>query len=88
MTEEEIKECINDEELFTMERLENIPKSKLIKVSKVNDKYYCFDVMALRNFIFQKQNDKWKNPYTNIEFTKEDIDDILKVDIKKIRYFC
>jgi len=87
MSEEEINECLNKEEIFSMEPLENIPKNKLIKVSKVNDKYYCFDIVALRNFIFKKQNDEYKNPYTNKEFTNEDINNILKADIKKIRYF-
>ena len=51
-----------------MESLENIPKSKLMKVNITNEKYYCFDVIALRNFIFQKQNEKYKNFYTNAEF--------------------
>ena len=87
MTEEELDECINTEEIFSMESLENIHKSRLIKVNKINDKYYCFDVIALRNFIFQKQNEKHKNPYTNTEFAKEDIDKILSVDIRKIQYF-
>ena len=88
MSKEELEECINKEELFLMESLENIPKSRLIKVNKVNEKYYCFDVMLLRNFIFQKQNDKYKNPYTNTEFTQDDIDKILKINIRKIQYFC
>ena len=88
MTEEELDECINTEEIFSMESLDNIPKSRLIKVNKINDKYYCFDVIALRNFIFQKQNDKYKNPYTNTEFIHDDIDKILKVNIGKIKYFC
>ncbi len=79
---------MNIDELFTMEELKNIPKGKLIFVNKANGKYYCFDVIALRNFIFQKQNDKYKNPYTNAEFSQEDIDKILNVDIWKIKYFC
>jgi hypothetical protein len=89
LSEEEIKaSCMNIDELFTMEELKNIPKGKLIFVNKANGKYYCFDVIALRNFIFQKQNDKYKNPYTNAEFSQEDIDKILNVDIWKIKYFC
>ena len=87
MTKEELDECINTEEIFSMEPLENIPKSKLIKINKIADKYYCFDVVALRNFIFKKQNGKCMNPYTNTEFTNDDIDKILSVDVKKIQYF-
>jgi G:T-mismatch repair DNA endonuclease (very short patch repair protein) len=89
LSEEEIKvTCMNIDELFTMEELKNIPKGKLIFLNENKGKYYCFDVIALRNFIFQKQNDKYKNPYTNTEFSQEDIDKILNVDIRKIKYFC
>ncbi len=89
LSEEEIKEtCINNEELFTMEELKNISKGELIFLNKVNGKYYCFDVIALRNFIFQKQNNKYINPYTNTKFSQEDVDKILNVDIRKIKYFC
>jgi hypothetical protein len=89
ITESEIEEkCINKEELFTMEDLKNIAKIKLVMLNEINGKYYCFDVIALRNFIFQKQNDKFKNPYTNTDFSQADIDKILNVDITKIKYFC
>jgi hypothetical protein len=88
LTEEEIEEkCINKDELFTMEELKNIPKSKLILLSEIKGKYYCFDTIALKQFIFEKQNNTYKNPYTNTEFSQEDINKILKVDIRKIRYF-
>jgi hypothetical protein len=92
MNEEDLNKCINNECLFTMEELINIQKKKMIMLDEYNGKYYCFDVVALRNFIFQKQkqklNNKYINPYTEREFKKEDIDKILKVDIKKIKYFC
>ncbi len=71
-----------------MEYLKNIAKIRLIMLNEINGKYYCFDVIALRNFIFQKKNDKYKNPYTNTEFSRADIDKILNVDIRKIKYFC
>jgi hypothetical protein len=70
-----------------MEDLKNIAKIKLIMLSEINGKYYCFDVIALRNFLFQKKNDKYINPYTNTEFRVTDIDKIINVDIRKIRYF-
>jgi hypothetical protein len=89
LSEEEIEEkCMNVDELFTMEELKNIPKGKLIFLNENKGKYHCFDVIALRNFIFQKQNDKYKNPYTNTEFSQEDINKILNIDIRKIKYFC
>jgi hypothetical protein len=80
--------CINNDELFTMEELKNIQNGKLVFLNGNKGKYYCFNVIALRNFIFQKQNDKYINPYTNTEFSQEDINKILNVDIKKIKYFC
>jgi hypothetical protein len=87
MNDEDLNICINNECIFTMEELKNVPKKKLIMIDEHNGKYYCFDVITLRNFIFQKQNNKYENPYTRSELKKEDIDKILKVDIKKIKYF-
>jgi hypothetical protein len=54
-----------------MEDLKNIKKIKLIMLNEINGKYYCFDVIALKKFIFQKHNNEYKNPYTNTEFSKQ-----------------
>ena len=88
MLNEELKLCRNTECLFTMDSLTEIPKEKLILINKKNELYDCFDVLPLRNFLFQKQNNKYLNPYTRSEISKEDINKILNVNIKKIKYFC
>jgi hypothetical protein len=86
--EKDLEKCINKDCIFTLEELENIPKAKLLMLNKHNSLYYCFDVLKLREYIFKKENNKYINPYTRTEFSSEDIDKILNVDIKKIMYFC
>jgi hypothetical protein len=87
-SDEYLSLCVNNECIFTMEELKEIPKKKLIQLNEQNGKYYCFDILALREYIFKKKNNKYINPYTTIKFTAGDIDKILKTDIKKIKYFC
>jgi hypothetical protein len=87
-SENYLKFCLNTECIFTLDELKEIPIKKLIQLSRYKDKYYCFDVLYLKEYIFKKESDKYINPYTKIKFTEEDIDKILKVDLKKIKYFC
>jgi hypothetical protein len=42
-------------------------------LNKINGQYYCFDVIASRNFILQK----------NTEFSQADIDKISDVDYQE-----
>ena len=88
LSKDELEMCINSEELFTMEEIKNIQKRRLIKIVQTNNKYFCFDAILLIKFIFKKNNLIYKNPYTNISFTEHDINIILNVNVKKIKYFC
>lgn len=68
---------------FTMEDIKDIPKKKLISI----DNYY-FDVTALREYLFRRENIKYCNPFTTLELKNNDLDKILNVDSRKIYYFC
>lgn len=86
--EEMEKICVNTEEIFTLDKLVNIPKGRLIFLNKLKGgKYYCFDIINLTKFIFL-QNGNFVNPYTNSSFTNEDIEKISNANIHKIKYFC
>ena len=76
-------ECKNDYDIFTGVEIKEVPKKKLIVI----DNYY-FDVIPLRKYFFRKENNNYNNPYTTLKIKQEDLDKILKADIKKINYFC
>ena len=87
LKEDELELCLNDCDPITMEEIKDIPKEKLVLIDKVGEKYYCFDVLILRQYLFKKGNNVYKNPYINKEFKKEDLDKILNVNINIIKYF-
>jgi hypothetical protein len=89
LSREEKAMCINNNELFTMENLKNVPKGRLVFLNENKGKSYCFDVIALKNYMSKKtKNEMHKNPYTNMNFSQEDINKILNIDVGKIKYFC
>lgn len=88
LNDEELKQCINNECLFTMDEIKDMPKKKLVMISKTNDKYYCFDVTLLKKLLFIPNNDEYLNPYTRQKISPEDLNKILNADIKMINYFC
>lgn len=91
-TQKEIKsKCVNHEDVFSLENLWNIPKGRLVMLDGFDKKSFCFDIIALQNFIFQQENlekFEFKNPYTNEHLSPKDIDVILSANISKINYFC
>ena len=88
LSEEELNLCRNKECLFTFEPIENIPKEKLIMINEYNGLYDCFDLLSIRQLLFQQKNNVYLNPYTRTEINKEDINKILNINIKRIKYFC
>jgi hypothetical protein len=85
-TLEYLSDSINNEELFTSVHLLGMPIKKLIKVQASNNKYYCFDIIVLRQYVSQKN--EYVNPYTNTKFSHDDIIKINNFNINKIKYFC
>jgi hypothetical protein len=74
---------LNEMEIFIGEAIIDIPNKKLVSIEK-----YYFDVISLRKYLFQKDKKEYENPFTRNKIKEDDLNRILKVDTKKINYFC
>ena len=85
---EELKKCRNDKDPITCEDLKDIPEQKLVLINEHNGMFDCFDVVALRKFLFEKKREEYLNPLTMSKISDIDLRKILSVNIKYINYFC
>lgn len=79
--------CKNQYDIFSMEDLCDIPKRKIILIEKNNETYCGFDVILLRKYLFENKKEKYINPLTTNEICDNDIDKILKTNVKRLEYF-
>ena len=79
--------CRNEHDIFTFEEITNIPLKKLVFIEKINDTYNAFDVVQLRKHIFDKKKNEYNNPLTTNKIREEDLEKILKVNMRQINYF-
>ena len=70
-----VSNCINNEELMTLESLYEIPYHYFVRVLDINGLYYGFDIRTL-NEMFKNGNNK--NPYTSNTFH---VDECTKLDM-------
>ena len=86
-TTKDLTNIRNEQDIFSMEELKDVPKKRLILIEKIVDTYNGFDVIQLRKFLFDDKKEKYINPLTTNKISEEDMDKILKADIKCIKYF-
>jgi len=79
--------CRNEYDIFTFEEIKNIPLKKLVFIEKINDTYNAFDVVQLRKHIFDTNKNKYNNPLTTNKICEDDLEKILKVNMRQINYF-
>lgn len=75
--ENDLLECKNEYDLFTAEKIIDIPKKKLIEIEN-----YYFDGIGLKKYLFKFKKANYSNPFTTNEIKDEDIDKILKMNVK------
>jgi len=83
-TKENIEKYENSEDIFSLEEIKNIPNTFIYIYINESNKKYAFDIRYLNKHL--KLNSKI-NPFTNINFTDNDIDNINKyIDhLKKLK---
>ena len=77
----------NDQDIFTMEDIKNIPFKGLIFIEEINGAYNAFDVMALRKYLFDKNQKEHINPLTTNKICESDMVNILNVNVRQLNYF-
>lgn len=89
----DVSNCVNDEDIFTFEPLNNIPFWKIIVVKDCG-LMYAFEITGLKDWIFKSikknkdhniLNNQTKNPYTNSNFEIK-TDDLIN-NLKQITHF-
>ena len=70
-----ISNCVNNEDLLTLDTLYNIPLNYFIKIKDINGKYYGFDIRTLSEIYKNGGN---QNPYTQNEISIEEYNKINK----------
>ena len=77
----------NDQDIFTMEDIKNIPFKRLVFIEEINTTYNAFDVIALRKYLFDKKKNEYINPLTTNKICKSDMSKILNVNVRQLNYF-
>lgn len=70
-----ISNCVNNEDLLTLDTLYKIPLNYFIKIKDINGKYYGFDIRTLSEIYKNGGN---QNPYTQNKITIEECNKINK----------
>ncbi len=70
-----ISNCVNNEDLLTLDTLYKIPLKYFIKIQDINDKYYGFDIRTLNEI---HKNGGNQNPYTQNKISTEEWYKIIK----------
>jgi len=77
----------NDSDIFTMDKIEDIPYGRLIFIEEINGEYNAFDIIKLRKHLFTNNIDGYKNPLTTNEILSNDLNKILNTNVRQIKYF-
>lgn len=64
-----VSNCVNQEDLLTLDTLYKIPLNYFIKIKDINDKYYGFDIRTLSEIYKNGGN---QNPYTQNKITTDE----------------
>ncbi len=72
-----IKQCVNETDFLTLERLDNIPLTQFFSYEEDDGIIYGYNISSLYEYIFKKNNDL--NPYTRKNITNK-----LKIELRRI----
>jgi hypothetical protein len=76
--------CRNDIDPISLEELKTIPAERLVLIEEINGTYNGFDVVPLKYLCSEKG---YINPLTTNRMFEGDVNKILRVDMRKIKYF-
>ena len=77
--------CTNFTDVLTLDSKYSIPVEYYFDIEdKLTNKFYCFDIRSLCEIIAQDKIPK--NPYTSVEFSKEDLE-IIETHIENLKNF-
>ncbi len=72
-----IKQCVNETDFLTLERLDSIPLTQFFSYEEDDGIIYGYNISSLYEYIFKKNNDL--NPYTRKNITNK-----LKIELRRI----